>query len=170
MKLNPIETLQRDVLAALPGTSARLDAPRDPSAGWFLDLVADAHRVSVEWRARTGFGVSAGAEPGFGEGPEEVYRGVPAATGRVLELLRNRSNTTPPREVRLRELREQVARLTQEELAAHLGIQQAAVSKLENRSDTTVSTLRSAIEAMGGKLEITARFPGETVVRITQFG
>lgn len=65
---------------------------------------------------------------------------------------------------------EEIARLTQEELAARLGIQQAAVSKLEHRTDTTVSTLRGAIEAMGGKLELFAHFPDNTVVQITQFG
>jgi hypothetical protein len=50
-----------------------------------------------------------------------------------------------------------------------LRINQAGVSKIESRSDTFVSTLRNAIEAMGGKLEIRANFPaGE--VRIRQFG
>ncbi len=48
--------------------------------------------------------------------------------------------------------------------------QQAAVSKLEHRTDTTVSTLRQTIEAMGGKLELFAHFPDNTVVQITQFG
>jgi hypothetical protein len=50
-----------------------------------------------------------------------------------------------------------------------LRINQAGVSKIESRSDIFVSTLRKAIEAMGGKLEIRAKFPaGE--VRIRQFG
>jgi hypothetical protein len=49
-----------------------------------------------------------------------------------------------------------------------LRINQAGVSKIESRSDIFVSTLRKAIEAMGGKLEIRAKFPaGE--VRIRQF-
>jgi hypothetical protein len=50
-----------------------------------------------------------------------------------------------------------------------LRINQAGVSKIESRSDIFVSTLRKAIEAMGGKLDIRAKFPaGE--VRIRQFG
>lgn len=58
--------------------------------------------------------------------------------------------------------------LTQEQLAERLGTYQSAVSKLERRSDMHVSTLRSVIQAMGGTLEITARFP-EGAVRISQF-
>ncbi len=59
-------------------------------------------------------------------------------------------------------------KLTQEKLAVALCVKQAAVSKLERRTDMYVSTLREFIEAMGGELEITARFP-EGAVRINQF-
>ena len=65
----------------------------------------------------------------------------------------------------LRKAREQ----SQEELARTLGVKQAAVSKLERRTDMYISTLRGLIEAMGGTLEIVARFPGHPPVRITQF-
>jgi predicted transcriptional regulator len=65
-------------------------------------------------------------------------------------------------EATLRQLR--VAReRSQEEIAIKLHIKQAAVSKLERRTDMYLSTLRSYIEAMGGQLEIIARFPGQTV-------
>ena len=55
----------------------------------------------------------------------------------------------------LRTAREQ----TQEALARELGIKQAAVSRLERRADMYVSTLRRFIQAMGGDLDIIARFP-----------
>lgn len=71
-------------------------------------------------------------------------------------------------EMALNELRQAMG-ITQERLAKALRINQAGVSKIESRSDIFVSTLRKAIEAMGGKLEIRAKFPaGE--VRIKQFG
>ncbi|MGC2529960.1 MAG: XRE family transcriptional regulator [Candidatus Acidiferrum sp.] len=70
-------------------------------------------------------------------------------------------------EMALNELREAMG-ITQERLAKALRINQAGVSKIESRSDIFVSTLRRAVEAMGGKLEIRAKFPaGE--VRIRQF-
>jgi predicted XRE-type DNA-binding protein len=64
----------------------------------------------------------------------------------------------------LREARE----LTQENLAAVLGIKQARISKMERRTDMYIGTLAKFIEAMGGQLEIRACFPDGSV-RITQF-
>jgi transcriptional regulator with XRE-family HTH domain len=70
-------------------------------------------------------------------------------------------------EMPLQELR-QARHLTQETLAKNLSVKQAAVSKMENRTDMYISTLRNMIKAMGGDLEIIARFPdGE--VKISQF-
>lgn len=70
-------------------------------------------------------------------------------------------------EATLRQLREARDR-SQEAVAKQLNIKQAAVSKLERRTDMYLSTLRSYIEAMGGKLEIIARFQNQAV-RISQF-
>jgi predicted transcriptional regulator len=70
-------------------------------------------------------------------------------------------------EATLRQLREARER-SQANVAKTLHINQAAVSKLERRTDMYLSTLRSYIEAMGGTLEIVARFPDQAV-RITQF-
>ena len=67
----------------------------------------------------------------------------------------------------LQELRTALKR-TQDELARELGIKQAAVSRLERRADMYVSTLRRFIQAMGGELDIIARFP-EGQVKLSQF-
>lgn len=58
----------------------------------------------------------------------------------------------------LKHLREAVER-TQEDLAARLGVGQDTVSRIERRSDILLSTLRRYVEAMGGELELVARFP-----------
>src|SRR5262249_669555 len=68
----------------------------------------------------------------------------------------------------LHELR-QARQLSQEELARELKVGQPAVAKLERRADMYVSNLRRYIEALGGSLEITARFP-EGAVSIPNFG
>src|SRR5213080_4472954 len=54
--------------------------------------------------------------------------------------------------------------LSQEEMAAALKINQPAVSKLEKRDNITVLNLRRYIEALGGKLELRARFADESVI------
>ena len=65
-------------------------------------------------------------------------------------------------------LRREAREMTQVHLARILGVNQAAVSKLERRADMYVSTLQSFVKAMGGELKITARFP-EGTVEINQF-
>lgn len=67
----------------------------------------------------------------------------------------------------LQELR-QARNLSQEQLAHTLSVKQAAVSKIEHRTDMYISTLRNFIKAMGGDLEITAKFP-DGIVQINQF-
>lgn len=59
---------------------------------------------------------------------------------------------------RLRGLRE-ARGFTQDEMAERLEIRQVSVSRMEARNDVRVSTLRAVIEAMGGEMEIRARFP-----------
>lgn len=59
-------------------------------------------------------------------------------------------------------------RLSQAALGEILHVEQPAVAKIEKRTDMYVSTLRRFIEAMGGELEITARFPDHNV-RIINF-
>ncbi len=54
-------------------------------------------------------------------------------------------------------------KFSQDELAQTLQIGQGSVAKIEKRTDMYVSTLRRFIEAMGGELDIVARFPGHSV-------
>lgn len=70
-------------------------------------------------------------------------------------------------EMSLGELR-QARRLTQDTLSETLHVGQAAVAKLEKRTDMYVSNLRRYVEAMGGELDIVARFP-EGDVKIKNF-
>jgi predicted transcriptional regulator len=63
----------------------------------------------------------------------------------------------------LEELRK-AREISQEDVAETLDAGQPAVAKLEKRADMHVSNLRRYIEALGGTLEITARFPDASVV------
>jgi DNA-binding Xre family transcriptional regulator len=71
------------------------------------------------------------------------------------------------RELLLSEIR-RLAGKSQRQLAAALGIRQPSLSKLENQDDMQVSTLRRIVEALGGELEVIARFP-KGAVKIDQF-
>jgi len=50
--------------------------------------------------------------------------------------------------------------LTQTQVASAMEITQGALSQMEKRDDMMVSTIQAYIEAMGGKLELIATFPG----------
>ena len=70
-------------------------------------------------------------------------------------------------EMPLNELR-QARGLSQKVLAEVLHVQQPSIAKMERRTDMYISTLRSHIEAMGGQLEVIARFPDGSV-KISNF-
>lgn len=96
---------------------------------------------------------------------DEFLKGLPkkrqqAIAKRAAELIAE--------EATLRDIRKARKR-SQTKVAKTLKINQAAVSKLERRTDMYVSTLRSYVEAMGGELEIIARFPGSPPYHIQQF-
>ena len=57
--------------------------------------------------------------------------------------------------------------LTQVSVARQLGISHDGVSRLEQRSDLLLSTLRRTVEAMGGKLSLIATFPDRPPVEIS---
>ena len=69
-------------------------------------------------------------------------------------------------EMTLRELRK-ARQLTQVSVARELGVSQDAVSRLEQRSDLLLSTLRKTVEAMGGSLSLIARFPDRPPVELS---
>jgi len=84
------------------------------------------------------------------------------------EKVERRAEELIAEEMGLQELRKAMQQ-SQQRLAEKLHVKQAAVSKIEHRTDMYVSTLRDFIQAMGGTLEITASFPNRPPVRITQF-
>jgi DNA-binding XRE family transcriptional regulator len=70
-------------------------------------------------------------------------------------------------EIPLAQLR-QALELTQTQLAALLSVSQPSITQMEKQTDMLIGTLRSYIEAMGGQLEIRARFAQGDVI-IAQF-
>lgn len=156
--MNAIQSLEERVRKRFPAAKTALDPAGKAGGPWFLDIDLGGHPVTVEWRPGKGFGVSSKRPGGYGEGPDEVLPDLDAASRRVIGLLLARARTRPPEAVRLRELRS-ARGLSQVELAKRLRVNQAAVSKLEKRSDLRLRTLREVVAAMGGELVIRARFP-----------
>lgn len=60
--------------------------------------------------------------------------------------------------------------LTQADMAELLDVPQSSISRIEQRADMYLSTLRSYVQAMGGVLQIQAVFPEGGAVVINRFG
>ena len=65
-------------------------------------------------------------------------------------------------EMNLHAVRE-LAGKTQADVAQATGMSQSEVSRAEHRDDHLLSTLRRYVEALGGELEVTARFGDKSV-------
>lgn len=78
------------------------------------------------------------------------------------EALEREAKHEADRAVALADLR-RARQLTQQQLAQSLQTTQAGISRLEHQADLYLSTLRRYVEAMGGDLELVARFGSERV-------
>lgn len=161
--MNLIERLDRDVIHEFESAFTRLDVPADERGSYWLDIRHLGHEVTVRWAPDRPFGVSSSLFPvGYGEGSDEVFDDYDTARRRVFELVRHKGKTIPPEKVALRELRD-IAKFTQAEIAKRLGVGQAAISKLERRSDMSISSLQRFVRALGGKLRLKVDLSGESI-------
>ena len=94
---------------------------------------------------------------------EDVIAGLDPAERRKVE---EQAAEFISEEMTLRELRK-ARHLTQVSVARELGVSQDAVSRMEQRSDLLLSTLRRTVEAMGGSLSLVARFPDRPPVELS---
>jgi DNA-binding XRE family transcriptional regulator len=72
-------------------------------------------------------------------------------------------------ELHLRELR-RLRKLTQARLSKKLKIGQEGISRIEKRTDLYLSTLRSYVEGVGGKLSLIVEFPDRPPVVLAGLG
>jgi hypothetical protein len=101
----------------------------------------------------------------MGKTYEELVAGLSAERRKRVEA---RAAELIAEEKSLRDLR-QARQLTQQRMAKRLGVRQHSISRLEQRSDMLLSTLRDYVGKMGGELVLTARFPDREPVRIKGF-
>jgi len=98
--------------------------------------------------------------------PTNVQKRIQSLRANRRKKIETRAAELIAEEMSLRDLREALT-LTQQRIAATLGIGQDSVSRLERRSDLLLSTLRSYIEAMGGSLSLIAEFPDREPISLS---
>jgi DNA-binding XRE family transcriptional regulator len=97
---------------------------------------------------------------------EEILRNLPEERRRRIE---NRTAELIAEELHLRELR-RLRKLTQARLSKKLKIGQEGISRIEKRTDLYLSTLRSYVEGVGGKLSLIVEFPDRPPVVLAGLG
>ena len=97
---------------------------------------------------------------------EEILRSLPEERRRRIE---QRTAELIAEELHLRELR-RLRKLTQARLSKKLKIGQEGVSRIEKRTDLYLSTLRSYVEGVGGKLSLVVEFPDRAPVILSGLG
>ncbi len=85
------------------------------------------------------------------------------------ESVRQRTAELIAEELNLREVR-RLRKLTQARLSKKLKIGQEGVSRIEKRTDLYLSTLRTYVEGVGGKLSLIVEFPDRAPVLLAGFG
>lgn len=93
----------------------------------------------------------------------DVIRGLPPEQQGEIEA---EATQLIEEELTLQDLR-RARELTQERIAAELHLSLDGVARIEKRSDFLISTLRSHVEAMGGRLHLVVEFPDRKPVAIS---
>jgi DNA-binding XRE family transcriptional regulator len=94
----------------------------------------------------------------------DLYRAIPTdeITASFSEerktRIASRAATIIAEEMALRDIRKS-RQMTQEQVAEKLDGRQVYISRLENRSDAKLSTLRDYVRAIGGDLQLLVTFP-----------
>lgn len=151
-----IDRFSRALRELEPKAAIDLDPPVEPSDEWWLSISCDRTFTRVALRPAQGFGVFS-SEPGFGIGPDEIYRSPELAAKRVTQQIAQSRAGTGPTPLTLPDLR-RLLDTSQASLADELEINQAAVSRLERRDDVKLSSLAAYVRAMGGTLTVQVRF------------
>ena len=167
-----IDQIKTALLAEFPDVEIVVRKADDPKGMQFLNVYSGKLEIATEWKPDRGFGLSsfrsdAHEMDGAYDAPDEWYKSSTAVFHRICSLLID-EQTTKAMTMCLGSIRRELG-ISQEVLSAALEITQATYSKQERRADMKVSTLRKAVEAMGGVLRIEARFPDSQEVRELTF-
>ena len=149
-----IELFKKLLSKKLPDCVVNVDAPARADGNWWLAVGAGKKRHTVEYRPGRGFGLFNDAA-GYGEGPSEIYRTPERAAKRLVQLMTTRKRKAGS--VGLKEIRELYGQ-SQVTLAKKAGVKQPAISRFEKRGEVKLSTMAATIKALGGTLEVRARF------------
>jgi hypothetical protein len=93
---NPLQSLCSWVTSQMAETICELDLAETTAGSSFLTLKIGDYQLTVDWRPDRGFGITAGRDGAYGEGPDERIPDLASAQRRIFSLLQHRGITSPP--------------------------------------------------------------------------
>jgi DNA-binding XRE family transcriptional regulator len=155
LRPKPVSEFLLNVAAQLPVVAFTVEPGGEALGNWWIEMKLSKRSLAVEWRPGRGFGIYSPGQEAYGEGPREVFRDPPMAARRAIQLLGTPGGRRASWLKTLRELHG----VSQDEIAIRLGIRQANISKQERRTKLQLTTLVRLVAALGGSVEVRARFP-----------
>lgn len=149
----PVSDLLQSVSVLLPAAKHTAEPGGVKAENWWLEFQSGRHSATVEWRPQRGFGVYDPADEAYGSGPREIFHSSEMVARRLVQLLSAKTGSSWL--TKLRELHG----VSQVEVARRLHIRQGNISKLEKRSKVQLATVVNLVAALGGRIEIRAKFP-----------
>ena len=154
-----LRDFERHLRHVNPDVHLNFDPPADSKGTWWLDLKCNNKIVTLEYVPKKGFSLYHPSKDGYGMKPSEFLKTPELAARRVAIFFKSSSSQPGLKLGELRKLMKQ----TQAELGAKSGVGQAAISKAEKTGVHRTATIRKTINALGGEIEILARFPNATI-------
>lgn len=149
----PVSALLQSVSTLLPAARHRVEPGGVKAGNWWLEFKKGNRSATVEWRPQRGFGVYDPSKDAYGSGPREIFHSSEMVARRLVQLLSAKTGSSW-----LTQLRE-LHGVSQVEVARRLDIRQGNISKLEKRSKVQLATVINLVAALGGNIEIRAKFP-----------
>ena len=138
----------------LPQSRVRVDEPKQAGGNYWVDVSIGKRRQALEYRPGKGFGLFH-EDATYGEGPAEIYRTAERTAKRLAQLMATSNGKAT--HLGLKDIRELYGQ-SQVTLAKKAGVKQPAISRFEKRGEVKPSTLAATVKALGGTLEVRARF------------
>ena len=143
--------IEQQLSAKYPSIITQLDEAEIATGSSWLDVSYHHEHITIEYKDKQGFGLHFD-DDSYGSRPVEIYRNADKLMARLDSILMRHSKV-----LTLKGLRE-LQGVSQIELAALLGQQQASISKIEARDDILLNTLSRLVTALGGRLAISVHF------------
>lgn len=148
-----INEIIKQIAKILPGVTITYEEPANPDGLFWIDIKSNDQWITVQYSSSENyFGLFLPDNECPFSKPNEIHRNFDLLLSRLQMIF-----IEDQVEIHLKQIRELLGK-TQMDLSMISGQKQSSISKMENRNDLKLSSLKNFIGILGGSLEIVAHF------------